>query len=66
MEPEFRLWLLIVPRIINSIGLLMYGTEDTVVCSGLYQQMEEPHCLASLLEVEAPSVLPMLSTATTA
>lgn len=25
MEPEFRLWLLIVPKIINSIGLLMYG-----------------------------------------
>ena len=25
MEPEFRLWLLIVPAILNSTGLLMYG-----------------------------------------
>ncbi|KAH8796032.1 major facilitator superfamily domain-containing protein [Hyaloscypha sp. PMI_1271] len=25
MEPEFRLWLLIVPTILNSAGLLMYG-----------------------------------------
>ncbi|KAE9365729.1 MFS general substrate transporter [Stipitochalara longipes BDJ] len=25
MEPEFRLWLLIVPAILNSAGLLMYG-----------------------------------------
>jgi len=25
MEPEFRLWLLIVPALINTAGLLMYG-----------------------------------------
>jgi len=25
MEPEFRLWLLIVPAIVNTAGLLMYG-----------------------------------------
>jgi len=25
MEPEFRLWLLIVPTVLNSAGLLMYG-----------------------------------------
>jgi Major Facilitator Superfamily len=25
MEPEFRLWLLIMPAILNSAGLLMYG-----------------------------------------
>lgn len=25
MEPEFRLWLLIVPALLNSAGLLMYG-----------------------------------------
>ena len=25
MEPEFRLWLLIVPALVNTAGLLMYG-----------------------------------------
>ena len=25
MEPEFRLWLLVLPAILNSAGLLMYG-----------------------------------------
>lgn len=25
MEPEFRLWLLFVPAIINSVGILLYG-----------------------------------------
>ncbi|KUJ15419.1 MFS general substrate transporter [Mollisia scopiformis] len=25
MEPEFRLWLLIVPAVLNSVGLLLYG-----------------------------------------
>jgi len=25
MEPEFRLWLLLVPAILNSVGLLLYG-----------------------------------------